>query len=105
MDKSDYKYVGFKQIDGWNITCRNDNWNDLVLDIERAEKGILNIKTQEEQDIEEVITPKTKICPICGSALIRGETKTGKPFEKCSTNKWDRDLKKAIGCPFVNWEI
>lgn len=30
-------------------------------------------------------------------------TRFGKKMKKCSTNKWDRETKKATGCDYVEW--
>lgn len=103
VDKSDYKYVGFRQIDGWNITCRNDKWEDLILDLERADKGILKHKNDINFDdidiedepshvdnIDEPTTPKPLICDVCGSkaTLQEGIGKNGNPYKlkKCSND-------------------
>lgn len=42
-------------------------------------------------------------CPKCGSPLIMAVTRFGKKMKKCSTNKWDKDAKKATGCDFIEW--
>lgn len=42
-------------------------------------------------------------CPTCGNPLVYAETKTGKKFIKCSTNKWDFATKQAVGCAFTEW--
>lgn len=42
-------------------------------------------------------------CPTCGSPLIEGITKNGKKYTKCSTNKWDRNQQKSVGCPYIKW--
>ena len=41
-------------------------------------------------------------CPTCGSPLIYADIK-GKKTIKCSTNKWNKMLGKAEGCPFIEW--
>ena len=42
-------------------------------------------------------------CPKCGSKLVLFTTTTGKNLKKCSTNKWDKENKQAVGCDFVEW--
>lgn len=42
-------------------------------------------------------------CPKCGAPLMLVVTRFGKKMKKCSTNKWDRDAKKASGCDYVEW--
>ena len=98
-DKSDYKYVAWKQFGTWNITVRNDDWSDLVLDMEAANTQL---------EIKPTATPTpaqttTDVCPICGSPLVVQTTKTGKSVQKCSTNKWDPIRKEATGCKYVKW--
>lgn len=49
-------------------------------------------------------TPSLKrTCPICGSPVKEGETKNGKKYVKCSTNKWNAVLQKPEGCEFIEW--
>ena len=54
--------------------------------------------------VSEKATVASDGCPKCGSALVESETKTGKKFTKCSTNKWNFELKKAEGCDYVLWK-
>lgn len=42
-------------------------------------------------------------CPKCGSPVVLAVTRFGKKMKKCSTNKWNSELKKAEGCDFVQW--
>ncbi|MFI5265493.1 MAG: topoisomerase DNA-binding C4 zinc finger domain-containing protein [Candidatus Levyibacteriota bacterium] len=42
-------------------------------------------------------------CPKCGAPLMLVVTRFGKKMKKCSTNKWDRETKKATGCDYVEW--
>lgn len=42
-------------------------------------------------------------CPKCGAPLMMVVTRFGKKMKKCSTNQWDKDAKKAIGCDYVEW--
>lgn len=42
-------------------------------------------------------------CPICMSKVIAGTTKAGKKYEKCSTQKWDAQQNKPLGCVYIKW--
>ncbi len=42
-------------------------------------------------------------CPKCGSPLVLAVTRFGKKMKKCSTNSWNKELKKAEGCDFIEW--
>jgi len=42
-------------------------------------------------------------CPKCGSPLVLSFTRFGKKMKKCSTNKWDKETKKATGCDYIEW--
>lgn len=42
-------------------------------------------------------------CPKCGAPLIIAMTKFGKKMKKCSTNSWDKEAKKAVGCDYIEW--
>ena len=53
-------------------------------------------------------------CPKCGSPLVRFETKpkllpdgtmsAPKKATKCSTQRWDFEAKKAVGCDYIKWD-
>lgn len=47
--------------------------------------------------------PLNEKCPTCGEPLVLYTTANGKKMEKCSTSGWDREAKKATGCPYVKW--
>lgn len=42
-------------------------------------------------------------CPKCGSKLVLFTTAAGKRMKKCSTNKWDKESKSAVGCDYIEW--
>jgi hypothetical protein len=42
-------------------------------------------------------------CPKCGAPLVMATTRFGKKLKKCSTSGWDREVKKATGCDYVEW--
>jgi ssDNA-binding Zn-finger/Zn-ribbon topoisomerase 1 len=43
-------------------------------------------------------------CPKCGEKLVMVTTASGKRLKKCSTNKWDKENRMAVGCDFVEWQ-
>lgn len=47
--------------------------------------------------------PLDEKCPDCGEDLVLYTTANGKRMEKCSTAGWDREARKATGCPYVRW--
>lgn len=42
-------------------------------------------------------------CPKCGEPLVLVTTRSGKKMKKCSTNVWNKELKKAEGCDYIEW--
>lgn len=42
-------------------------------------------------------------CPKCGADLVLYTTNNGKRMKKCSTSGWDREARKATGCPYIEW--
>jgi ssDNA-binding Zn-finger/Zn-ribbon topoisomerase 1 len=70
---------------GWDKTTRQATGCDFV----------------EWQDgVKETLDEK---CPDCGQALVLAVTSKGKRLKKCSTAGWDREARKATGCPYVQW--
>lgn len=47
--------------------------------------------------------PLDEICPDCGEKLVLYTTAAGKRMKKCSTSGWDKNARKATGCPYVYW--
>lgn len=47
--------------------------------------------------------PLKESCPDCGKPLVLYTTASGKKMEKCSTAGWDREARKATGCPYIKW--
>lgn len=45
-----------------------------------------------------------RLCPTCQNKLVYGTKKDGEKFIKCSMNKWNFQLQKAEGCPFVEFK-
>lgn len=42
-------------------------------------------------------------CPKCGEKLVEVTTSNGKRMKKCSTAGWDRELREATGCTYIQW--
>lgn len=43
-------------------------------------------------------------CPICGEKVVLGKTtKDNKPYEKCSTQKYDFQTQTKSGCSYFVW--
>ena len=108
MDKSDYKYVAWKTLNGWNITSRCETKDELIADIAYWEAEYANGSAIPAAKTVETVAPKTApvtdVCPVCGSATIASTSKDGtKKFIKCSTNKWNRDTQQAEGCNYIKW--
>jgi len=53
--------------------------------------------------LEDVPEELDEECPKCGEKLVLATTRRGKKLKKCSTNKWDREARKAVGCDYVEW--
>lgn len=108
--KTEYKFqVSIKNGDDI-LVVRADEISQLVLDLEEAKSQIFNPLSRTAQNLVDRVkaaapSNTAKVCPECGKPLVKGETKTGKSFEKCSDNRWDATLKQAVGCPYVNWNV
>ena len=77
--------------------------------LQRCSKGNWNSETHKNEGCDYVkwleIEPQTldEKCPKCGSPLVLATTRFGKKMKKCSTNVWNKDLKKAEGCDYIEW--
>ncbi|MBI4130441.1 topoisomerase DNA-binding C4 zinc finger domain-containing protein [Candidatus Roizmanbacteria bacterium] len=74
--------------------CSTSSWNKDT----RQNEGCDFVKWLETppQELDEK-------CPKCGSSLIMATTRFGKKMKKCSTNKWNKETKKAEGCDYIEW--
>ena len=72
-----------------NLTCRNDDKEELIEDVmdlrERLFNEVLNLEADEgiRQDFKTANEPK-KLCPKCGTEMIHQKgtsKKTGKPYD------------------------
>lgn len=44
-----------------------------------------------------------EICPKCGQSLVMVTTRAGKKMKKCSTGTWNKELRQAEGCDYIEW--
>lgn len=73
------------------------SWMNIGIDVY---KGKI---TTHEQKPQAVSNTDLGNCPKCGSPLVEQTTKTGKKMTKCSTNRWNAELKQPEGCDYVVW--
>lgn len=77
--------------------------------LQRCSTGGWDPETKENTGCDYVkwleVEPQTldEKCPKCGAKLMIVVTRFGKKMKKCSTNKWDKETKKAVGCDFIEW--
>ena len=74
--------------------CSTGSWNK---ELKKAE-GCDYVKWLE-------VEPKEldEKCPKCGAKLVLVVTRFGKKMKKCSTGSWNKELKKAEGCDYIEW--
>ena len=105
-------FFSYKRTDGFviNLTLRDTTGKDVL---DRIEGAISKVKEQGGVPHEKfgggfpkkaVNYVEGRVCPKCGSKLVNSVKKKKKKFIKCETNKWNRDLQKAEGCEFIEWE-
>lgn len=96
----------------WLFTMREVTGQELIKDIENFEtmvmlKGWTPVEPRQGGGFQKQAKPidyvEGRMCPQCGSRLVHAETKEGKKFIKCSTNKWDFAAKQSTGCKYVDW--
>jgi formate dehydrogenase maturation protein FdhE len=90
---------------GVQIVVRGNDFQNFLLDIASAKAEFLTPKTAVVSPVGTTQPPvATGVCPVCGSALVTGQSKDGtKKFLKCSTNKWNKDTQQAEGCNYIKW--
>lgn len=77
--------------------------------LQRCSTGSWNKDTKQNEGCDYVkwiqAEPETldEKCPKCGSPLVMQFTRFGKKMKKCSAGSWDKNLKKNIGCDYVEW--
>ena len=95
------------------ITLRGEDYEELVNSYIQKERQLVALgftvhvprsfggfQKKEEKQKDWV---EGRICPLDRGRLYRDKTKNGKEFIKCEHNKWDFQLKKAVGCVFIEW--
>lgn len=98
---------------GFNLlfTVRGDSGLALLDAMESIEKKLTEkgYKPQEKRSfggggaVKQIDYVPDKKCPLCGNRLINSETKDGKKFIKCETQKYDFATKTKTGCQFTEW--
>lgn len=77
--------------------------------LQRCSKGNWNAETRKNEGCDYIkwIVPEPQVldekCPKCGSAVVLAVTRFGKKMKKCSTNLWNKELRKAEGCDYIEW--
>ncbi len=95
----------------WLFSIREETSEALIKKMEAAEKYFTdNGWTPTKKTFGAKTTlPKAPIkyaskpCPTCGKRLIEGQTKDGRRFLKCETQKYDFKTKTKTGCPYFEW--
>jgi hypothetical protein len=91
------------------FTMRDDMVSGLQTKMETLEPSLIKkgYKPQERkfsQSKPPVDIVPDRLCPLCKNTLVRGITKDGKKYIKCSTQKYDFTTKSTLGCKFIEWE-
>jgi ssDNA-binding Zn-finger/Zn-ribbon topoisomerase 1 len=77
--------------------------------LQRCSAGIWNKDTRRNEGCDFVkwiqMEPKEldEKCPDCGEPLVLFTTAVGKRMKKCSTAGWDKEIKSATGCKYIQW--
>lgn len=100
----------------WSVFVKNGRDAQFVVrenDFIEFKKGIVDVlalvdaaNNAKEATTQQIVTntpDMPRACPKCGNKVEHAMTKNGKPFVRCSTNRWNPQLKKAEGCDFVEW--
>jgi len=74
--------------------CSTNSWNSETKKAEGCDYIEWINGTTEELDED---------CPNCGKKLVLYTTAKGKKMKKCSTSGWDKELREATGCAYVQW--
>lgn len=78
-------------------------------ELQRCSKGSWNKETRQNEGCDYVkwlVAKPQELdekCPKCGKPLVLAVTRFGKKMKKCSTNTWNRELRKAEGCDYIEW--
>ena len=77
--------------------------------LQRCSKGSWNSELKKNEGCDYVkwleVPPETldEKCPKCGENLVMQTTRFGKKMKKCSAGGWDKEVKQATGCPYIEW--
>lgn len=77
--------------------------------LQRCSAGSWNAQTRKNNGCDYVkwIQPEPKEldekCPKCGAPLLLAVTRFGKKMKKCSKGGWDKTIRQATGCGYVEW--
>jgi len=77
--------------------------------LQKCSKGSWNKELKKTEGCDYVrwleVAPKEldEVCPKCGAQLVLVVTRFGKKMKKCSKGSWNKELKKAEGCDYVEW--
>jgi len=77
--------------------------------LQKCSKGSWNKELKKTEGCDYVkwleVAPKEldEKCPKCGAQLVLAVTRFGKKMKKCSKGTWNKELKKAEGCDYVEW--
>lgn len=77
--------------------------------LQRCSTGSWNKETRKSEGCDYVkwleVEPKEldEKCPKCQAPLVLAVTRFGKKMKKCSKGSWNKELKKAEGCDYVEW--
>lgn len=105
-------YTNIKTKNGyhWSFTMRCDTVGKLIEQIDAMESVFITKGWIAEEIRNSGFTKKEKeyvegkLCPKCGSRLIKKTTKDGRPYHTCENYKYDFITKTNKGtCDFVDW--
>ncbi len=78
-------------------------------ELQRCSKGSWNAELRRNEGCDYVkwIVAEPQVldekCPKCGAPVVLAVTRFGKKMKKCSTNKWNKETRKAEGCEYIEW--
>jgi hypothetical protein len=106
-------YFGYKRTDGFEIslTLRDKTGKELlkrldgaIAEVIKAGGTPLPLRGGFPSKLAKPVNyVEGRTCPLCHNRLVHAETKDGRKFIKCETNKWDFATKQSIGCKYTDW--
>ena len=84
------------------FTVRGKSGTELLMQMVLIEKSLTEkgYKPQQKASFSKPIPKIVGKCPKCGSDAVETKKKDGTVYQKCSTNKWNKEESKYEGC---NW--